>query len=180
MREKDGFHIPYETVDAITLIALVRLNLVPGFKDLLYDSFLKMGVYEDMAPWNIAFRGGRLIYIDYDTRDIDLTKHVPMAYQVWGEGNFTLERKDLFFSCPLCARCPSLAPLNLFLAFSGFLLVTQVMAALMNLERTVKDFGHCPGHGKNAYNIPFVSHCVGQSVYTGPCEDDRSVCGEEE
>lgn len=49
------------------------------------------------------------------------------------------------------------------------------MAALMNLERTVRDFGRCPMHGKNPYNIPFVSHCVGQSEYTGPCQDDRCV-----
>lgn len=82
MREHDGFRIPYETVEAITLIALVRLNLVTGTKDLLYDQLLKMGIYEDMAPWNIAFKGGKLVYIDYDTRDIDLTKFVPMAYQV--------------------------------------------------------------------------------------------------
>merc|ERR1719201_234581 len=82
-----------------------------------------------MAPWNIAFKGGKLVYIDYDTRDIDLTKLVPMAY--------------------------------------------QVMAALMNLERTVRDFGHCPRHAKNAYNIPFVSHCVGNNEYEGPCTDDK-------
>lgn len=35
-----------------------------------------------MAPWNIAFRSGKLIYIDYDTRDNELTKVLPMAYQV--------------------------------------------------------------------------------------------------
>lgn len=82
VREHDGFHIPYETVEAVTLIALIRLNLVPGIKDVLYDQLLKMGIYEDMAPWNIAFKAGKLIYIDYDTRDIELSKQVPMAYQV--------------------------------------------------------------------------------------------------
>ena len=82
VRGHDGFRIPYETVEAVTLIALVRLNLVEGTKDFLYDQLLKMGIYEDMAPWNIAFKGGKLVYIDYDTRDIDLTKLVPMAYQV--------------------------------------------------------------------------------------------------
>ncbi|EGD80112.1 hypothetical protein PTSG_10386 [Salpingoeca rosetta] len=128
VRDKDKFRIPYETVDAVTLIALLRLNLLSEIKNRFYDLLLGMGVYEDMAPWNIAFRSGRLVYIDYDTKDIDLTKLVPMAY--------------------------------------------QVMAALMNLERTVKDFGHCPGHARNNYNIPFVSHCV-RSQYQGPCEDDR-------
>lgn len=48
------------------------------------------------------------------------------------------------------------------------------MAALMNLERTVKDFGRCPGHARNNYGIPFISHCVG-SAFNGPCENDRSV-----
>ena len=35
-----------------------------------------------MAPWNIAFRSGKLVYIDYDTRDSELTKVLPLAYQV--------------------------------------------------------------------------------------------------
>jgi hypothetical protein len=104
VREHDGFRIPYETVEAITLIALVRLNLVQGTKDLLYDQLLKMGIYEDMAPWNIAFKGGKLVYIDYDTRDIDLTKFVPMAYQVRKgleekEGKSAAVESLFFFVC---------------------------------------------------------------------------------
>ena len=46
-----------------------------------------------------VFQGGRLQYIDYDTKDVKLDKFAPMAY--------------------------------------------QVMALLLNYERTVKDFGHC-------------------------------------
>ena len=82
IREKDKFRIPYETVDAVTLIALLRVNVLHEIKDRFYDLLLGMGVYEDMAPWNIAFRSGKLVYIDYDTKDIDLTNVVPMAYQV--------------------------------------------------------------------------------------------------
>ncbi|EDQ88684.1 uncharacterized protein MONBRDRAFT_32623 [Monosiga brevicollis MX1] len=129
IREKDGFKIPYEEIRAVTLIALLRLNLLSEIKDRLYGEFLFMGVFEDMAPWNIAFQGGKLIYIDYDTRDINLTNVVPLAY--------------------------------------------QIMAALMNMERTVRDFGHCPNHAKNNYNIPFVSHCMGASPFRGPCDDDK-------
>jgi len=32
IRKTDGFRIPYETVNAITLIALLRLNLLPEIK----------------------------------------------------------------------------------------------------------------------------------------------------
>lgn len=46
------------------------------------------------------------------------------------------------------------------------------MASLMNFERTLRDFGRCPGHGKNNYNIPYVSHCVG-SDFKGPCTSDE-------
>lgn len=49
------------------------------------------------------------------------------------------------------------------------------MAALMNLERTVNDFGHCPRPAKMNYDFPFIAHCVGDSSYTGPCDDDRYV-----
>jgi hypothetical protein len=45
-------------------------------------SFLAMPLYEDMAPWNIFFEKDRLIYIDYDTRNLVFDEAVPMAYQV--------------------------------------------------------------------------------------------------
>jgi hypothetical protein len=41
-----------------------------------------MPLYEDMAPWNIFFEKDRLIYIDYDTRNLVFDEAVPMAYQV--------------------------------------------------------------------------------------------------
>ena len=41
-----------------------------------------MPLYEDMAPWNIFFEAGKLIYIDYDTRNLHFDEAVPMAYQV--------------------------------------------------------------------------------------------------
>lgn len=49
----------------------------------------------------------------------------------------------------------------------------------MNYERTVKDFGHCPGHGRNDYNFPFVSHCI-TSGFDGPCKDSKYpvACGD--
>ncbi len=46
----------------------------------------------------------------------------------------------------------------------------QILAILMNYERTVKDFGHCGSNGKNDYGFPYVSHCVGQGA-GGPCKD---------
>ena len=38
--------------------------------------------------------------------------------------------------------------------------VFATMLALANYERTVADFGHCPGHVKLLANIPNVGHCV--------------------
>ena len=39
------------------------------------------GSYEDMAPWNIVFRGPNLEYIDYDTRGKTFDKSVKLVYQ---------------------------------------------------------------------------------------------------
>ncbi|XP_013403378.1 uncharacterized protein LOC106168754 [Lingula anatina] len=128
IRKGDGFKIPYGDVHAISLIALLRMGLLEPIKTMFYDLFLTLPFYEDMAPWNIVFRSGRLEYIDYDTKDFTFNKMVPAAY--------------------------------------------QVMAMLMNYERTINDFGHCKQHGINQYNFPYVSHCVG-SDYEGPCKDSR-------
>ncbi|KJE94967.1 hypothetical protein CAOG_05503 [Capsaspora owczarzaki ATCC 30864] len=136
-RQLDGFRIPYQSLESITLIALLRMKLLPEFRDRFYDNFLTLPLYEDMAPWNIVFRNGRMEYIDYDTRDVTFDKQVRSAY--------------------------------------------QVMAMLMNYERTVRDFGHCPSHIKNQYGFPFISHCVGDNaVFSGPCTDSKFpvACGD--
>ena len=118
VRQMDGFSIPYQTIESVSLIALMRMGLLTQIKDRFYDEFLRLPMYEDMAPWNIVFRKGHLDYIDYDTKDRTYNHVVPMAY--------------------------------------------QIMAILMNYERTVKDFGHCKlGNGRNEYGFPFISHCVG-------------------
>ncbi|XP_064605152.1 uncharacterized protein LOC135470257 isoform X3 [Liolophura sinensis] len=49
----------------------------------------------------------------------------------------------------------------------------QILAMLMNYERTVKDFGHCNEHAKNAYQFKLISNCVGNSGFDGPCTDSR-------
>jgi hypothetical protein len=69
-------------IRAITLIAVLRLGLVAELKDHAYRDFVKLPLYEDMAPWNIVFQGGTLDYIDYDTKDKTFSKVVPLAYQV--------------------------------------------------------------------------------------------------
>jgi len=75
-------YIPYMVIRAITLIAVLRLGLVAELKDHAYRDFVKLPLYEDMAPWNIVFQGGTLDYIDYDTKDKTFSKVVPLAYQV--------------------------------------------------------------------------------------------------
>ena len=66
----------------LTLISILRLGITDATRDKLYESFLEMPLYEDMAPWNIFFEAGKLIYIDYDTRNLHFDEAVPMAYQV--------------------------------------------------------------------------------------------------
>jgi len=86
-REEDDSRIPY-TVNGsplhfgLTLISILRLGITDATRDKLYQSFLDMPLYEDMAPWNIFFEAGKLIYIDYDTRNLHFDEAVPMAYQV--------------------------------------------------------------------------------------------------
>ena len=134
-RKHDSWTIPYKEIKSITLIALLRMGLLPEIKDWFYGMFLELPMYEDMAPWNIVFESGKLEYIDYDTKDHPLTAVLPFAY--------------------------------------------QIIAALMNYERTVNDFGHCRGHGTNEYNVAFVSHCV-KSNFNGPCPESRYpvACGD--
>ncbi|XP_065176064.1 uncharacterized protein LOC135805873 isoform X1 [Sycon ciliatum] len=81
-RQVDGFVIPFDRLEGISLIALLRLGLLSDVKSRLYEQFIKMPLYEDMAPWNIIFNGGRLEYIDYDTKDVTFDKMVPAAYQI--------------------------------------------------------------------------------------------------
>lgn len=135
VRAKDGFHIPYATLEGVSLIALLRMGLLPAFRDRFYDLFLRLPLYEDMAPWNIVFRGGGLHYIDFDTKDVTFSAVAKTAY--------------------------------------------QVMALLMNYERTVKDFGRCGQRGENEYNVPWISSCVG-SDFRGPCKSSSHPvpCGD--
>ena len=86
-REEDESKIPY-TVDGqpihygMTLISILRLGVTDEIRDELYASFLQMSLYEDMAPWNIFYEAGKLIYIDYDTRNLVFDEAVKTAYQV--------------------------------------------------------------------------------------------------
>jgi hypothetical protein len=78
----DSFHIPYDHLHGITLITILRLGLIADHKERAYKQFIQLPLYEDMAPWNVAFSGSNLYYIDFDTRDITFDKVLPLAYQV--------------------------------------------------------------------------------------------------
>ncbi|XP_050400910.1 uncharacterized protein LOC126817803 isoform X2 [Patella vulgata] len=82
VRQQDGFKIPYGNVNAISLIALLRMGLIEVQKNDFYAKFLNLPLYEDMAPWNIVFRHGTLEYIDYDTKDYKYDKLTPAAYRI--------------------------------------------------------------------------------------------------
>lgn len=70
--------IPYESIWGITLIMALRISLHIKQRDRAYSLFLKLPLYEDMAPWNILITGEELMYIDHDTKtrvfDQDMVK----------------------------------------------------------------------------------------------------------
>ena len=68
-RATDSALIPYDSVHGITLITVLRLGLLAPLRTRAYHQFVALPLFQDMAPWNIVFLGGRLDYIDYDTRD---------------------------------------------------------------------------------------------------------------
>jgi len=68
-RDGDEHLIPYKTIKSVTLIAVLRMGLVPELKAHAYDKFIGMPLFEDMAPWNIVMEGKNYNYIDYDTQD---------------------------------------------------------------------------------------------------------------
>ncbi|ESP05186.1 hypothetical protein LOTGIDRAFT_151993 [Lottia gigantea] len=82
VRETDQFVIPFGNVNAITVIALLRMGLIEQQIELCYKKFLHLPLYEDMATWNIVFRHGNLEYIDFDTKNTFYDKIVPSAAQI--------------------------------------------------------------------------------------------------
>ena len=64
LRDRDDFPIPYVTIYGVTLIAALRMGLENSIRDSLFQSFLNLPLYEDMAPWNIVLMGSvRMIII---------------------------------------------------------------------------------------------------------------------
>jgi hypothetical protein len=106
LRDRDDFPIPYTSLYGVTLITLLRLGLQELHRDAFFEKFLKLPMYEDMAPWNIVLMGPvrssrrvsynscfwlinascacvqTLDYIDYDTKMFTYDAFVPKAYMV--------------------------------------------------------------------------------------------------
>lgn len=81
-RDEDLSYIPYGAIQSITLIAAIRLGLVSVQRKRAFSSFVRLPLYEDMAPWNVAFKGSTLTYIDYDTQTETYDTHVSKVYRV--------------------------------------------------------------------------------------------------
>jgi hypothetical protein len=81
-RDKDRWRIPYTSIYGVTLITALCMGLKPVLRDRLFQEFLRLPLYEDMAPWNIVLFGKSVDYIDYDTKDITFDKVLPKAYQI--------------------------------------------------------------------------------------------------
>lgn len=56
-RDKDRWRIPYTSIYGVTLITALRMGLKPVLRDRLFQEFLRLPLYEDMAPWNIVLFG---------------------------------------------------------------------------------------------------------------------------
>ena len=59
-RDHDSSYIPYGSIRSLTLIAALRLGLVTRQRETCYAAFVRLPLYEDMAPWNIALAGGQV------------------------------------------------------------------------------------------------------------------------
>jgi hypothetical protein len=81
-RDKDNWPIPYTSIYGVTLITALRMGLKPVLRDRLFKEFLRLPLYEDMAPWNIVLFGKSVDYIDYDTKDVTFDEVLPKAYQI--------------------------------------------------------------------------------------------------
>ena len=121
-----------------------------------------MPLYEDMAPWNIFFEAGKLIYIDYDTRNLHFDEAVPMAYQVI---EVLMNYK----------RTVQVSPLPLLLCWHGLKL---------SKDGCGQDFERCDSHATTHGWLPkdktsHISECVSSS-FDGPCDDSGKPvpCGD--
>ncbi|KAJ1471675.1 hypothetical protein T484DRAFT_1843275 [Baffinella frigidus] len=156
-RREDGHSIPFKELRAVSLIALLRMGLSKRHRRVMYRQFVKMPLFEDMAPWNIVLVGHDLAYIDQDMApwNIVLVGH-DLAYIDQDTQDKTCTANVALASC-----CHQDTQDKTFTA--SVALAYQTMSALMNYIRTVKDFKHCRGKAKggNLYGIPFISDCVG-------------------
>jgi hypothetical protein len=82
VRDSDHHMIPYSLLSGVTLISVLRLGLDSSKKKKLYNAFLDLPIYEDMAPWNLVLSGNKLSYIDYDTKGITYDDHISLIYQM--------------------------------------------------------------------------------------------------
>lgn len=70
------------SIHGITMIAILRMGLLDNLKEAAFHQFMKLPLYEDMAPWNIVFRGPNLDYIDYDTQSKTFGGGIAEIYQL--------------------------------------------------------------------------------------------------
>jgi len=80
VRHTDKSEIEYDQF-GISLIALLRMGLHATIKDRFYTEFINMPTYLDMAPWNIQFSAGSLLYVDKDTMNFTLDIPLQHLYQ---------------------------------------------------------------------------------------------------
>jgi hypothetical protein len=93
-----------------------------------------MSLYEDMAPWNIFYEAGKLIYIDYDTRNLVFDEAVSALLSLCYDSRLLRHGRSCYVA-----------------TVSQVKTAYQVIEVLMNYKRTVQDFKRCDGSAQTKY-----------------------------
>jgi hypothetical protein len=153
LRDRDGFPIPYTSIYGITLISTLRLGLISKQRNRMFGSFLKLPLYEDMAPWNIVLMGPvRAQIIPMPLYDCLILLHMVMVVPNVVLDSYSYQTLDYI---DYDTRE---------VVFDGDIpKAYQVMTVLMNYKRSVEDFKRCGSKASTVYGLPYVSDCVGSS-----------------
>lgn len=74
--------IPYNDIYGVTLIFLIRMGLSSWKREYVYQQFLRLPLYVDMASWNILAQGNTVNYIDSDTQDSTFDASIQDIYKI--------------------------------------------------------------------------------------------------
>ena len=181
----DDSIIPYVTVRGVSLIAMLRMKLVPEHRTRTYHQFVQLPLFQDMAPWNIVFNGVRNILSCIQCRWCTVFIATPLGAWtrvcVWRrlvslvlvlDGDHFRDFVRVF-SCFLVQGALEYIDYDTKdHTYDAYVKkIFETMEVLFNYKRTLEDLKRCGPKAKVLYGFPFVSDCVGSS-YIGPCKNN--------